>query len=29
MQVTDKLYHIEITLVVLPIDNNQAIVDEK
>jgi hypothetical protein len=28
-QVTDKLYHIEITLVLLPIDNSQATVDEK
>jgi hypothetical protein len=28
-QGTDKLYHIEITLVVLPIDNSQATVDEK
>jgi hypothetical protein len=29
LQVTDKLYHIEITLVVLPINNSQATVDEK
>jgi hypothetical protein len=28
-QVTDKLYHIEITLVLLPINNSQATVDEK
>jgi hypothetical protein len=28
-QVTDKLYQIEITLVLLPIDNSQATVDEK
>jgi hypothetical protein len=28
-QVTDQLYHIEITLVLLPIDNSQATVDEK
>jgi hypothetical protein len=28
-QVTGKLYHIEITLVLLPINNSQAIVDEK
>jgi hypothetical protein len=28
-QVADKLYHIEITLVLLPIDNSQATVDEK
>jgi hypothetical protein len=27
-QVTDKLYHIEITLVLLPISNSQATVDE-
>ena len=27
-QVTDKLYHIEITLVLLPINNSQATVDE-
>jgi hypothetical protein len=26
---TDKLYHIEITLVLLPINNSQATVDEK
>jgi hypothetical protein len=29
LQVTDKLYHIEITLVLLPINNSQATVDEK
>ena len=28
-QVTDKHYHIEITLVLLPINNSQATVDEK
>ena len=28
-QVADKLYHIEITLVLLPINNSQATVDEK
>jgi hypothetical protein len=28
-QVTDKLYHIEIALVLLPINNSQATVDEK
>jgi hypothetical protein len=28
-QVTDKLYQIEITLVLLPINNSQATVDEK
>jgi hypothetical protein len=28
-QVTDKLYRIEITLVLLPINNSQATVDEK
>ena len=28
-QVTDKLDHIEITLVLLPINNSQATVDEK
>jgi hypothetical protein len=28
-QVTGKLYHIEITLVLLPINNSQATVDEK
>jgi hypothetical protein len=28
-QVIDKLYHIEITLVLLPINNSQATVDEK
>jgi len=28
-QVTDKLYHIEITLVLLPINNSQVTVDEK
>jgi hypothetical protein len=28
-QVTDKLYHIEITLVLLPINNSQTTVDEK
>jgi hypothetical protein len=28
-QVTDQLYHIEITLVLLPINNSQATVDEK
>jgi hypothetical protein len=29
LQVTDKLYHIEITLILLPIKNSQATVDEK
>jgi hypothetical protein len=29
LQVTDKLYHIEITLALLPINNSQATVDEK
>jgi hypothetical protein len=28
-QVTDKLYHIEIALELLPINNSQATVDEK
>jgi len=28
-QVTDTLYHIEITLVLLPINNSQMTVDEK
>jgi hypothetical protein len=28
-QVTDNLYHIEITLVLLPINNSQVTVDEK
>jgi hypothetical protein len=28
-QVTDKLYHIEITLVLLPINNSQVTVDDK
>ena len=28
-QVTDKLYHMEIALVSLPINNSQATVDEK
>ena len=28
-QVADKLYHIEITLVLLPINNSQVTVDEK
>jgi hypothetical protein len=28
-QVIDKLYHIEITLVLLPINNSQVTVDEK
>jgi hypothetical protein len=29
LQVTDKLCHIEITLVLLPINNSQVTVDEK